>query len=88
MSSFNFKEKALLEGLFEMDEGYVLDFSNNSFRRFFADHETDIYSDKYSEFGESKANRLRSYWQIEDDSSVAIILKELIERKRLSLIHI
>jgi len=82
MSSFNFKEKALLEGLFEMDEGYVLDFSNNSFRRFFADHETDIYSDKYSEFGESKANRLRSYWQIEDDSSVAIILKELIERKR------
>lgn len=49
----------LLDELFEMQGGYVLDFSNQTFSDFFEDEfGIDIYNDRYSEGGTSKAKRL------------------------------
>ena len=51
-----------LDDLFEMNGGYVLDFSDNSMARFFAEElNVDIYDDTYREHGTSKAKRLRCY---------------------------
>ena len=64
MAKLSYKEKKLLEGLLQMQGGYVLDFSNHSFRDFFlGDFNIDIYSSKYN-IGpsSSKANLLRSFW--------------------------
>lgn len=82
MSSITAREKALLEDIFEMGGGYVSDFSNSTFDRFFVEHNVNIYEDKYGEIGGSKAKRLREYWRLEDDQSVGVILKELIEHER------
>jgi hypothetical protein len=52
----------LLDDVFAMHGGYVLDFSNQSFADFFADEfGVDIYSPVYAEGGGSKAKRLRYY---------------------------
>ena len=37
MANLSYREKADLEALFEMQSGYVMDFSNNSFARFVGD---------------------------------------------------
>lgn len=52
----------LIDDLFEMDGGYVLDFSNKTFAEFF-DEElgVDIYDRKYDAEGTSKAKRLRFF---------------------------
>lgn len=52
----------LLDTIFEMEGGYVLDFSNQSFSDFFEDEfGIDIYHDQFSGGGNSKAKRLRFY---------------------------
>ena len=63
-----------------MVAGYVLDFSNRTFQEFISDctgH--DIYDQKYSAKGESKANRLRSFWQSEPNHLVGKVLNEMID---------
>ncbi len=80
MSSLRTVEKRYFEDLFGMDEGYVLDFTNSSFAELF--QETvgkDIYSDEYSYKGDSKANRLRAFWEIESDSVVGKVLSEMLD---------
>lgn len=54
-----------LDELFEMQSGYVLDFSNNTFSEFFQ-HELglNIYDDAYAFNGTSKAKRLRAFLQV------------------------
>lgn len=62
-----------------MGEGYVLDFSNASFAEFFRrDVGVPIYADKYSGAGDSKARRLRIFWEIEPDELVGKALKGLL----------
>ena len=39
----------------------------------------DIYQDKYSQYGDSKANRLRKLFDIEDDDTVAVLIHELLD---------
>ncbi len=52
----------LLDELFEMGSGYVLDFSNQTFSEFFGDElGINIYDPKYELNGTSKAKRLRYY---------------------------
>jgi len=52
----------LLDDLFEMNDGYVLDFSDRTMARFFAEElNVDIDDDAYRENGSSKARRLRCY---------------------------
>lgn len=80
MSSLKTVEKAQLEDLFEMGGGYVLDFSNNTFAEFFRDNaDIDIYDDKYAINGDSKARRLRAFWEIEPDPLVGKVLSEMLD---------
>lgn len=79
MANLSMIDKRLLEDLLGMSGGYVLDFSNNTYAEFFNQYGINIYQDKYAVIGESKAKRLRSFWQIESDSLVAQILNSLFE---------
>ena len=46
-----------------MKDGYVLDFTNSECERFILDNlGINIYDDCYCERGNSKANRLRVFW--------------------------
>lgn len=83
MSSLTPREKRKLEDLFGMNTGYVLDFSNNTFARFFDEEiSRNIYSGAYQGNGGSKANHLRSFWTIEDDELVGRVLNGLLEHCR------
>lgn len=56
MAKLKEPEKLILERLFGMEGGYVLDFSNSKFQQFiFNNFNIDIYSSKYSVYGDSKA---------------------------------
>ena len=75
MSTLMFGERQSLERALGMGSGYVMSFSDRTFRDFV--HEAvarDIDDGQYSIKGTSKANRLRAFWQIEDDPIVARLL--------------
>jgi Restriction endonuclease len=70
----------LLDDLFEMGGGYVLDFSNPTFSRFFVDEvNVDIDDPIYAENGTSKGKRLRCFLQKADVPTVVKSLKSLWE---------
>lgn len=73
-------EKIQLENLLGMSTGFVLDFSNREFSEFFQSTiDIDIFDAKYAYGSSSKANRMRSFWQNEDNEKVGKLLKKLIE---------
>lgn len=79
MSDLNKTEKLKLEKLFNMEGGYVLDFSNRTFNDFI--YETlkiDAHSDNYAEFGASKANRLRAIWIKENNHRIGKLTSEML----------
>lgn len=79
MADLKFQERKYLEKLMEMGSGYVLDFSNRTFREFV--HETvkiDINEAKYFENGDSKANRLRTILQLESDYNAGVLIQGLL----------
>ena len=82
MSDLKIIEKEKLEKLFQMDNAYVLDFSNSTFKAFILESvEIDIYEeDKYIEFGTSKANRLRYFWDKEPNHIVGKLILDLLEK--------
>jgi hypothetical protein len=70
----------LLDELLEMDSGYVLNFSNLTFSRFFVDElNVDIDDPAYAENGTSKGKRLRCFLQKVDVPTVVKTLKALWE---------
>lgn len=80
MSTLKTIEKKYFEDLFDLSSGYVLDFNRNTFSAFFRDIVgIDIYALKYALNGDSKAKRLRAFWEIETDIVVGKILSELLE---------
>jgi len=80
MSSLKTIEKRVFEDLFGMANGYVLDFSNNTFAEFFRETANiDIYTPKYDFNGDSKARRLRAFWETEPDALVGKVLAGLLE---------
>jgi len=80
MSNLNFKEKRYLEKILGMSGGYVLDFSNRTMQEFIIDIlGVDIYIDKYSIKGDSKANRLRAFWEIESNYHVGFLLEKFLD---------
>jgi len=80
MSDLNFKEKRFLETLLGMGAGYLLDFSNRTMLEFIIDvMGVDIYIEKYVFKGDSKANRLRAFWEIESNHHVGILFENLLE---------
>ena len=59
------------DDLFEMGDGYVLDFSDRTFAQFFAEElNVDIDNPVYSRNGNSKGKRLRCFLQTVDKSTV------------------
>jgi hypothetical protein len=80
MSDLSNMEKIKLEKLLGMGNGYVLNFSNKTMQEFFLEHvNKDIYSESYSFKGDSKAKRLRAFWDVESNFMVAKILFGLLE---------
>lgn len=79
MAKLSYKEKSVLEELFGMSTGYVIDFSNNSFARFVGDIvNIDIYHGPGYEEYSSKANKLRQIWNDEPDSVVGTLIEALL----------
>ncbi len=83
MSDLSSKEKIILEKFLCMGSGYVLDFSNRTFAEFLSDNTgLEIYDDKYSGEGDSKGKRLRSFWQIESNYIVGVLINAFIDYRR------
>ena len=80
MSSLTTLEKIYFEDLFGTSSGYVLNFTNESFSRLFYDTvKINIYHDKYAAHGDSKARRMRSFWELETDPIVGKVLSTILE---------
>lgn len=80
MAELNRIEKLKLEKIFEMDSGYVLDFSNRTLNNFiFETNNIELYDDKYNDNGDSKANRLRTIWQKENNYLVGKLTNEMLQ---------
>ncbi len=67
MAKLTTNDKEILEELFQMRGGYVLNFSDRTFGEFFQnDMALNIFDPKYNYASGSKANRLRGFWQVAD----------------------
>lgn len=74
------RDKRLLEEFLGMRSGYVLDFSDRTFGEFCDDAvDVDIHSDKYLAHGTSKANKLRTFLELESDYLVGRLLNALVD---------
>ncbi|GGK08524.1 restriction endonuclease [Pseudomonas matsuisoli] len=70
----------LIEDLFDMGNGYVLDFSDRTMALFFAEElDIDIDDPTYARNGTSKAKRLRCFLQTVDQATVVKTLNALWE---------
>ncbi|MDO6519931.1 abortive infection family protein [Zobellia uliginosa] len=80
MAELDYKERFLIEKLFDMPTGYVMDFSNNTFQSFIYDSiKVNIYDDKYFYASGSKANRLRAFFTEEPSYKVGQLLTALLD---------
>ncbi len=80
MSSLQHIERIKLEKLFEMNGGYVCDFSDRTFRDFVLENTgVDVYATGYEEGGTSKANRLRTFWRKESNTLSAKLILALLD---------
>ena len=74
MSNIEAKTKLILEELFDMNSGYVMNLSSTKFSDLIYDvTRIKIYDEKYNFRSGSKANRLRALWNIESNQNVAAI---------------
>ncbi len=81
MSDLKPADRSFLEKLLEMGGGYVLSFNNATFADFVRGSTgEDIYDEKYSNSGTSKANRLRAFWQIATNDKVAALLGDVLTK--------
>lgn len=79
MANLKYKTIQSLEELLEMESGYVLDFSNNTFHRFIKGNiGIDVYSDKGYETYCSKANKLRQIFEDESNLKVSKLINALM----------
>ncbi|MCU7863199.1 MAG: hypothetical protein KZQ92_04380, partial [Candidatus Thiodiazotropha sp. (ex Lucinoma borealis)] len=80
MSTLKTNDKQLLEKLFQMGSGYVLNFSDRTIDEFFRDNlHIEFYSQEYNYGSGSKANRMRGFWTAAPDSLVAESIRELVD---------
>ncbi|TKF19949.1 nucleotide-binding protein, partial [Vibrio genomosp. F6] len=74
-------EKKKLERYFDMGSGYFSNLSNADLEELVADElNIEIYDDKYNLKSGSKANRIRAFWQLENNHTVAKFLTAAIAR--------
>ena len=75
----------IIDRVFGMEGGYVLDFSNRTFAEFFHDElGVDIYDERWKAQGNSKANRLRCYLLKADRHTALKALNALWEYREAS----
>jgi hypothetical protein len=80
MATLNTNEKQVLEKIFQMSGGYVLNFSDRTMGEYFRDDVgINIYDPKYKYASGSKANCVRGFWQIADDPLVGKSIEKLVE---------
>jgi|SRR5882724_3428905 hypothetical protein len=80
MANLNSIDKQILEKLFQMGGGYVLNFSDRTMGEYFRDDlKIDIYDEKYNYASGSKANRMRGFWQVADDAQVGTSIGKLVD---------
>ena len=80
MAALTTNDKQLLEKLFQMGGGYVLNFSDHTIGEFFRnDIGIDMFDPKYNYASGSKANRVRGLWQVADDALVGKSVDKLID---------
>jgi hypothetical protein len=85
MSNIRPIDMMILDDLFDMSGGYVLNFSDRTFTRFFADElNIDIDDPTYARNGSSKAKRLRCFLQTVDKPTVARVLNALWEYREVT----
>ena len=79
MSDLKPIERRKLEQLFGMGGGYVLNFSDRTFREFFEENtRINIDDPVYQEGGTSKARRLRAFWAKEGNHQVGKAIEAMI----------
>lgn len=80
MSSLTLIEKRRFEALLGMSTGYVLNYSNRTFGEFVSESTgKDIFDPRYEGKGTSKANRLRAFWELENDAVVGKLMKDILD---------
>lgn len=79
MSNLSETDKLYLEKLLDMGGGYVLDYSDATFGEFFRQFNVDIHGSKYKTYGTSKAKKMRSFWNQEQDLLVGRVLGEMLD---------
>ena len=80
MAELKTTDKQILEKLFQMRSGYVLDFTDRTMEEFFADElSINIYDEKYNYDSGSKANRMRGFWKVADNKTVGRSILKLVE---------
>lgn len=80
MSDLTPLEKRKFERFLGMETGYVLDFTNRTFAEFVS-HSSgcDIYDSRYEYGSGSKANRLRAFWQKEENGVVGKLMRDMLD---------
>lgn len=87
MANLSTTDKQILEKLFQMNGGYVLNFSDRTMGEFFRDDlKIDIYDGKFNYASGSKANYMRGFWMVADDETVGNTVLKLIEYIRTQII--
>ena len=76
-------EFSVIEKVLKMESGYVLDFLNPTFSKFFGEFDVDIDADSYQARGTSKANRLRVFLRDTRPDLVSRVLRALRTRVEL-----
>lgn len=85
MADLTSLEKRKFEQFLGMGGGYVLDFSNRSFAEFVRDSTgRDIFDERYNYASGSKANRLRAFWQKEENSVVGKLMGDMLDYCEIS----
>lgn len=80
MSDLSFAEKRKFEDLLGMGSGYVAQFSNRTFAELVLDSTgLDIFDSRFSYASGSKANRLRAFWQKEDNRTVGKLMSDMLD---------
>lgn len=77
MSNLTPADKQHLENALRLDTGFVLNFNEKQFVELFEAFNIDINDLKYSVNGTSKANRMRTFWKLENNYIVGQVILEL-----------
>lgn len=80
MQTLSYADKVVIERFLGMSSGYVLNFSDRTFDEFVGSVlGINIHSDKYCVKGTSKANKLRTLFEVEPPHKVSSLLFALVD---------